>query len=121
MQAETRECLTCGKPVKGRSDKKFCDDYCRNSYNNQMKRMNHQPVSAINTVVRKNRAILEKLMGAAPSTPRVSREQLLREGFHFKYITHSHTNKKGGTYYYCYEYGYLPVENERYLIVKQPE
>ena len=25
-------CLTCNKPVKGRTDKKFCDDYCRNNY-----------------------------------------------------------------------------------------
>ena len=24
-------CLYCGKPVKGRIDKKFCDDWCRNA------------------------------------------------------------------------------------------
>jgi hypothetical protein len=33
-QKETKTCLFCEKPVKGRSDKKFCDDYCRAAYNN---------------------------------------------------------------------------------------
>lgn len=34
---ETATCLNCDKTLKGRTDKKFCDDYCRNSYNNQLK------------------------------------------------------------------------------------
>ena len=25
-------CHYCGAELKGRSDKKFCDDYCRNNY-----------------------------------------------------------------------------------------
>ena len=35
--ADSKVCLACGKPLKGRIDKKFCDDYCRNNYNNQQK------------------------------------------------------------------------------------
>ena len=31
-----RECLTCGTELRGRTDKKFCDDYCRSAYNNKM-------------------------------------------------------------------------------------
>jgi hypothetical protein len=27
---EAKKCLACGKQLKGRIDKKFCDDYCRN-------------------------------------------------------------------------------------------
>jgi len=29
-----RKCLHCDHVLKGRTDKKFCDDYCRNTYNN---------------------------------------------------------------------------------------
>ena len=35
MRIEPKPCLSCSKPVKGRTDKKFCDDYCRNSYHNR--------------------------------------------------------------------------------------
>jgi len=35
--AENKTCLACGKILKGRVDKKFCDDYCRNNYNNLQK------------------------------------------------------------------------------------
>ena len=27
-------CLECGDKLVGRSDKKFCSDYCRNAHNN---------------------------------------------------------------------------------------
>lgn len=29
-----KQCLFCGSELKGRSDKKFCNDFCRNNYNN---------------------------------------------------------------------------------------
>jgi len=45
----------------------------------------------------------------------------LEFGFNFNYFTNTYTNKKGVTYFYCYEYGYLPLENNFYLIVKRRE
>ncbi len=35
LPAEIKTCLTCGAPLIGRVDKKFCDDYCRSMYNNK--------------------------------------------------------------------------------------
>ena len=32
---EKRRCLECNEEIIGRSDKKFCDDQCRNAYNNK--------------------------------------------------------------------------------------
>ena len=57
---ETKTCLACGKPLKGRIDKKFCDDYCRNNYNNQQKaKGSHSSyVRNINNTLLKNRKIL---------------------------------------------------------------
>jgi predicted nucleic acid-binding Zn ribbon protein len=121
--SESKTCLACGKPIKGRIDKKFCDDYCRNVYNNQQKAMgNHSSlVRNINNALLKNRRILESLLPYTEETARANKEKLLRLGFQFKYMTHLYTTKTGKTYYYCYEYGYLPLDNDWFLIVKKRE
>ncbi|MCE3281272.1 MAG: hypothetical protein K0Q66_9 [Chitinophagaceae bacterium] len=115
--SSTRNCLSCDKQLHGRIDKKFCNDYCRNMYNNAMRNMNSTPVRNINSVLSKNRRILEALLGEEKTT-RINREQMLRKGFNFQYITHTYTNRNGDTYCYCYEMGYLPLENESYLLVR---
>jgi hypothetical protein len=47
---------------KGRADKKFCDDYCRTNYNNQLKSCENNYVRNINNALGKNRRILEELL-----------------------------------------------------------
>ena len=119
--AEIKTCQACGKPLKGRSDKKFCDDYCRNSYNNQLKSASNNLVRNINNALGKNRRILESLLAEGGETAKANKEKLQRLGFQFKYITHTYVTKTGKTYLYCYDYGYLPLENDWYLIVKSKE
>ena len=115
-----RLCFCCGKPLKGRSDKKFCDDYCRNNYNNQQKaKSNHSAyVRNINNALMKNRKILESLLPVTEKTSRATKDKLLRLGFQFKYLTHNFINDKGNKYYYCYDYGYLLLKNDWCLTVK---
>ena len=120
-QSTLKSCLACNKPLRGRTDKKFCDDYCRNTFNNQLKADCNNLIRNINNALRKNRRILEELMHPEDQVIKVSREKLLRQGFQFKYTTHVYTNKKGNSYYFCYEYGYLPLENNWFLIVRQKE
>lgn len=114
-------CLYCGKPVKGRTDKKFCNDYCRNNYNNQLKSTTTNLVRNINNALGKNRRILESLLAEGEDMSKANEARLIELGFQFKYITHLYTNKKGNTYYFCYDMGYLPLENGWYLIVKRKE
>ena len=121
QHAETKTCLTCGKPLKGRADKRFCDDYCRNSYNNQLKSASNNLVRNINNALGKNRRILESLLTEGEETAKANKEKLQRLGFQFKYITHTYVTKTGKTYLFCYDYGYLPLENDWYLIVKRKE
>ena len=116
----TPVCLACGKPVKGRSDKKFCDDYCRNNYNNQLKSSDVNLVRNINNALRKNRHVLESVLGEEDMA-KTTKQKMLEKGFQFKYITHTYNNKKGNTYYFCYDYGYLPLDNDWLLIVKRNE
>jgi predicted nucleic acid-binding Zn ribbon protein len=121
--AETRVCLDCGKPLKGRVDKKFCDDYCRNNYNNQQKaKGSHSSlVRNINNALLKNRKVLESILPADEETAKASKEKMMRLGFQFKYLTHTYTTKSGKTYFYCYDHGYLPLDNDWYLVVRKKE
>ena len=120
---ETKTCLACGKQLKGRIDKKFCDDYCRNNYNNQQKaKGSHSSyVRNINNTLLKNRKILEGILPDGEETAKANKEKLQRLGFQFKYITHTYVTKTGKTYFYCYDYGYLPLDNDWFLVVKRKE
>lgn len=120
---ETKTCLACSKPLKGRIDKKFCDDYCRNNYNNQQKAKGSHSnlVRNINNALLKNRKVLESILPENEETAKANKDKLQRLGFQFKYSTHNYTTKTGKTYFYCYDYGYLPLDNDWFLIVKKKE
>lgn len=120
-QIETKTCLLCEKPLKGRSDKKFCDDYCRAAYNNDLKSAANNNIRNVNNALGKNRRILDSLLPEGEQMVKANRDKLLHLGFQFKYMTHTYTNQKGNVYHFCYEYGYLPLENNWFLIVKRNE
>ena len=120
-QKEAPICLKCKKPVKGRSDKKFCDDYCRAAYNNELKSAANNNIRNVNNALGKNRRILESLLPDGEATAKANRDKLIEKGFQFKDHTHIYNTKTDKTYFYCYEYGYLPLENNWFLIVKRNE
>ena len=121
VETNSKVCMACNKSVKGRSDKKFCDDYCRNAFNNKLKAPSNSTVRNINHALRKNRRILQELLAPNEKMIKTSLEKLLERGFLFKYTTHTYTNPKGNVYHFCYEYGYLALDGNAYLIVKQKE
>lgn len=123
MTTDTRPrlCLACNKPVKGRTDKKFCDDYCRNNYNNQLKADSNNLVRNVNNALGKNRRILESIINNGEEMAKTSKEKLLEKGFMFKYMTHTYTNKKGDTYFFCYDHGYMPLAHDWYLVLRKKE
>ena len=120
IEAEKRNCLSCGKPLKGRIDKKFCDDYCRNNYNNHQRShgTGGSYIRRINSILAKNRKVLESLLMSGEETVKANKEKLVGLGFQFRYFTHSYTTKTGKTYCYCYDYGYLSLDNDLFLVVK---
>jgi hypothetical protein len=115
---EQRLCKECNQKLLGRKDQKFCSDYCRNAYNNKQNEDANKYVRRINSILRKNRRILEHLNPEGKKT--VDAITLAEEGFNFHYFTNIYTTQKGGNYYFCYEYGYRKIENNQYiLVVKQ--
>ena len=118
---QTAKCLACDKTLKGRTDKKFCDDYCRNSYNNGLKAAKNNLVRNINNALGKNRRVLESLFKQEEEITKTTKDKLLEKGFQFKYMTHTYTNKKGNVYFFCYDLGYMQLDNDWYLLVKRKE
>jgi len=117
---ETRKCLNCNEPLKGRSDKKFCDDQCRTSFNNRINYDSSNHLKSINSILRKNRKILQELLSfSTEGKMNTSQKKLYDKGFNFNYHTHFYITKTGKTYQFCYEYGYLKLENDFYMIVKR--
>lgn len=113
----SRNCPECGDKIIGRADKKFCSDACRNAHNNALNKDAKNLVRNVNNRLRKNYRILETLN--AKDKTKTTKEKLLRLGFNFDYFTSIYTTKAGAVYYYLYDQGYLPLENDYYLLVKR--
>ncbi len=112
-QAHT--CLECNTPLKGRLDKKFCNDQCRYLYNNRKKRKHEAAILYINSVLRKNRSILKTLSPIGKTT--VRKKLLINSGFNFDFHTHIYRTNSGMIYYFCYEYGYTLAPEEKVILV----
>lgn len=114
---EMKACLECEEILKGRIDKKFCSDYCRNSYNNKVNKDSKNLIRNINNRLRKNYKILSELNNTGKT--KVTRTKLYDKGFDFNFFTSLYKTKTGNTYYYVYNEGYLPLDNEVFLLVKR--
>lgn len=114
-----KECLECGAILRGRKDKKFCGDYCRNSYNNKLNEDSTSYVRRINNILRKNRRILSKLNPDGKKT--VDGIILAEEGFNFHYYTNIYATKKGSEYIFCYDQGYLKIDENHYMLVHKQD
>jgi hypothetical protein len=110
-------CLDCGETLRGRSDKKFCDDQCRSNFNNRMKAGQQCCIRPVNNILRKNHSVLSKI--CTGEKIRIKKEVLLLNGFNPDYHTHLHQTQSGNTYYFCYDYGVLKLDGDVFLVVKR--
>ncbi len=101
-------CLQCGKSLTGRSDKKFCDAYCRNSFNNQHKAEDELYMQRLNSKLRKNRRILKTLCPEGKAT--IRKEVLDHMGYDFLFFTGLYKSPKSSLIYYLvYDYGFSAI------------
>ncbi len=114
-----RVCSECGKAIFGRIDKKFCSDACRNTFNNKANAASTNYMRNVNNALSKNRRILLELNPEGKK--KTHRDKLLKKGFDFDFHTNSYTTQAGDTYFFCYDQGYLELDNGFILLVERRE
>jgi CRISPR/Cas system CMR-associated protein Cmr3 (group 5 of RAMP superfamily) len=48
----------------------------------------------------------------------IDKIKLVEKGYQFEYCTEHYTTKENEQYYYCYDYGYRPLDDEKLMVVK---
>jgi predicted nucleic acid-binding Zn ribbon protein len=109
------ECKSCGHTIHGRTDKKFCNDYCRNSYNNKVNRSQNNTIRNITNALLRNRSILKHSNSKA-----LEKTELLDKGFRFEYFTHT-KSKNRKIFYYCYDWCYYLRNKQTVIIISSLE
>lgn len=117
--AKLKKCLSCNLELKGRSDKKFCDQYCKSAYHYKILQDGTGSFfSRVDKQLKTNRRILKNYNKAGKAT--VRSEVLKEEGFDPNFFTHYWKNKSGDVYLFVYEFGFLSrIENgkRKYILI----
>lgn len=114
-----KKCPICNTEVKGRTDKIFCSLPCKSAFQYE-KRVNEEVFYfRVDKQLKINRKILKKYNQGGYTTLR--KEKLLQEGFNPRFFTHYWKNAEKQVYLFCYEYGFMELEQKnikKYLLVK---
>ncbi len=116
-EEDKRLCPECGRPVRGRQDKKFCSADCRSAYHNRQRARSEGVIREVNKVLRRNRNILAALN--PEGKVRLPRARLLEQGFRFDYHTHIYRTRSGNVYVFCYDQGYIELPGEYVALVRR--
>lgn len=113
-----KACFECSEPLAGREDKKFCSDGCRNSFNNRINKPQNRLMRKINSQLRRNYRILANVSERFPDG-KIPRENLIDQGFDFRFFTGIIETRDGDTYYCLYDRGYKRLKNGRLKILNK--
>jgi len=118
-----RLCLSCNKTIEGRIDKLFCSPYCKSSYH-YIKNRNEKRTrfNIVNEQLKRNRNVLQHFHKAGKAT--IIQSELFNKGFDPNYFTNYWKNRKNDVYLFCYEYGFLSINEstkKKYLIIDWQE
>jgi len=99
-------CLECEKEIKGRQDKKYCNQYCKSAYQYKNNKANEDSFYMdVLKQLRLNRKLLKLYNKSGKSI--VRKDELIKEGFDPNRFTHYWKNNKGDVYLFCFEFGFL--------------
>jgi len=113
-----RFCRECERPLSGRRDKKFCNEYCKSAFHYKKNRKGNNFYLQVAQQLKMNRKLLKAYNKAGKATVRA--EILLAQGFQPKFFTHYWKTRAGDVYLFVYEYGFLSrLENgkKKYVLV----
>ena len=115
-------CKYCGKTfdtARGRSDRLFCNERCKNAYHNSVRnREDTEEYKRVQKILIKNRKILLRF-NKYPERAALNRTLFVSAGFNFDYYTHQRDFKKDGNpYFFCYDYGYRILSEAKITVVR---
>ena len=113
---EKRCCIFCGRELSGRSDKKFCDDNCRNNHSYKQNKYNNDVINKINKSLLYNRNILKSITKSRRKI--VKKQILVNNKFNFDMMTGVRRTQKQQEYKLVYDYAYRYINDEDVLIIK---
>ena len=115
-ESEEVHCLNCGKTIfGGRSDRKFCNDSCRNTYNRLQRRS--MPVTQeeilqekVISALKRNHALLVKFTPSQNESVIIDAYRLHKAGFCYNYFTGCKERPSESNRYYCFEQYWSQLE-----------
>lgn len=111
-----KQCLFCGALLNGRTDKKFCDDDCRNNYYYQNNNQQKSYIKNINNILNHNRNILQTLNHGIKTI--VRKQDLVEKQFDFEKFTGIYHTKKGKKYHIIYDHAYSFLNEDSIMLIK---
>ena len=111
-------CLCCEEKIEGRRDKKFCGDACRNEFHNAQNAPYNSLVRNTNRRLKKNYRILAQVT-LVGGKGRITKATLIQKGFFFDLFTSMYKTQKGNDYYFIYDFGYLKIAPDLFVVVQK--
>lgn len=110
--------MQCAKTLKGRSDKKFCDSYCRTSFHNLAKRQRSSSFHHWFMRLRVNYEILSRHTTLGQNHI-ISWQKALDEGFYHAIYSQKHKDDSGYISYQCFNISYTITSNKEILVFSE--
>lgn len=109
-------CLECGDKIKyGRSDKKFCCEQCRMTYNNALLKASRGYKRKILSLLSRNYTILEELLKSGKDSSEI--QDLEMRGFMPGIVTSYHRCGKHDVFC-CFDIKYVRTSTKIYSVMK---
>lgn len=116
IEEKQNRCLECGKEIYGRTDKKYCNTSCKNSWHNRLRlpqsRAREHTLSALDS----NYEILGRLLLVGITS--VDMETLQEMGFKQMYMTGHRRTKAGHNECRCFDICYCMTDRKIFKLCR---
>ena len=104
-----KNCLSCGSILRGRADKKFCSDACKNDFHNHHPGQHYSYERRLIASALKNHRILNQII--ASGIGELEEKDLESHGFNFEGLTGLRLLSKTDFQLFCFDFALLRKGN----------
>lgn len=117
MEDSERICPTCNCIVYGRKKKRFCSIDCKNEHHKIARKQVEEVLYLKNEFIRRNKVVLEGLLGVQNNKVIVHRDMLFKVGFNLNSFLNA-VKKKGRIIYQIFEFEFCLLNNGLIEVVR---